>query len=109
MQNCKFISIVAHDCAYVDCLSAHRRQRPMQPTATPVQPEPAASERRNPPPRRWKRLPSEVVSVPTEAELAMPNEISLPPGFKIGVYASDIPNARSMVLSPDGTLFVGHT
>jgi glucose/arabinose dehydrogenase len=34
-------------------------------------------------------------------------KIMLPAGFKIDVYASDLPNARSMVLSPTGTLFVG--
>ncbi|MEM7130694.1 MAG: sorbosone dehydrogenase family protein [Chloroflexota bacterium] len=36
-----------------------------------------------------------------------PNEISLPPGFGIHVYAEGVPNARSMSLSPNGTLFVG--
>src|SRR3954447_15411172 len=34
-------------------------------------------------------------------------KISLPPGFKIEVYAADVPNARQLALSPDGTLFVG--
>jgi glucose/arabinose dehydrogenase len=33
-------------------------------------------------------------------------DIRLPPGFKISVYA-DVPGARSMTLSPNGTLFVG--
>ena len=33
--------------------------------------------------------------------------IKLPPGFKIELYASNIPNARSMALSPSGILFVG--
>lgn len=33
--------------------------------------------------------------------------IKLPPGFRIDVYAADIPGARSMTLSPNGTLFVG--
>ncbi len=33
--------------------------------------------------------------------------IKLPPGFKISIYASNLPGARSMALSPDGTLFVG--
>ena len=33
-------------------------------------------------------------------------DISLPPGFKIEVYAN-VPNARSMALSDDGILFVG--
>ncbi len=35
------------------------------------------------------------------------HQIRLPPGFEIGIYASRIPNARSMALSPHGTLFVG--
>jgi glucose/arabinose dehydrogenase len=35
------------------------------------------------------------------------NQIKLPPGFKIEVYANDIANARSMSRSPGGTLFVG--
>ena len=34
-------------------------------------------------------------------------QIELPPGFHIQVYADGVPNARSMALSPDGTLFVG--
>ena len=35
------------------------------------------------------------------------SSIKLPPGFKIEVYASSVPNARSMVLSPSGVLYVG--
>jgi glucose/arabinose dehydrogenase len=35
------------------------------------------------------------------------DQIKLPPGFAIGLYASHVPNARSMSLSPNGTLFVG--
>lgn len=34
-------------------------------------------------------------------------QIKLPPGFHIALYAPDVPGARSMVLSPKGTLFVG--
>ena len=33
--------------------------------------------------------------------------IKLPPGFEITIYAEHVPNARSMVLTPSGTLFVG--
>jgi glucose/arabinose dehydrogenase len=33
--------------------------------------------------------------------------IQLPPGFKISVYADNVPGARSMALSPTGVLFVG--
>jgi glucose/arabinose dehydrogenase len=35
------------------------------------------------------------------------NKIKLPEGFKISVYAEGVVNARSMDLSPNGTLFVG--
>ncbi len=33
--------------------------------------------------------------------------IKLPPGFEIGIYADDIPGARSITLGSRGTLFVG--
>jgi glucose/arabinose dehydrogenase len=35
------------------------------------------------------------------------DKIKLPPGFKIDIYASSVPGARSMTLSPNGTLYVG--
>jgi glucose/arabinose dehydrogenase len=34
------------------------------------------------------------------------DKIKLPAGFKIGVFAEDVDNARSLCLSPGGTLFV---
>ena len=34
------------------------------------------------------------------------DRLNLPPGFSIEVYAADVPNARQMALSPNGTLFV---
>ena len=44
---------------------------------------------------------------PAAAQDAPPIEkLTLPPGFAIEVYAPDVPNARQMSLSPDGTLFV---
>jgi glucose/arabinose dehydrogenase len=43
----------------------------------------------------------------TAASTKLPlNKIKLPPGFSISVYA-EIPGARSMIMSPSGTLFVG--
>ena len=35
------------------------------------------------------------------------NEIKLPPGFQIDIYADKVENARSMTLGEEGTLFVG--
>ena len=34
-------------------------------------------------------------------------QIRLPWGFKIDIYAADVPDARSLALSPGGTLFIG--
>ena len=34
--------------------------------------------------------------------------ITMPPGFVIDYYARDVPNARSLCLSPAGTLYVGN-
>lgn len=36
-----------------------------------------------------------------------PEALKLPPGFSIRYYAENVPGARSMALSPSGTLFVG--
>ncbi len=35
------------------------------------------------------------------------DELMLPPGFRIAVYAADVPNARQMALGPPGVVFVG--
>ena len=35
------------------------------------------------------------------------SDITLPPGFHIGVYAGGVPNARQMALGPPGVVFVG--
>lgn len=35
------------------------------------------------------------------------DNIKLPPGFTLNVYAEDVPGARSLALSPNGTVFVG--
>ena len=51
--------------------------------------------------------PTEVPTPVAAANPPLPQTISLPPGFRIGYYADNVPNARSMALSPDGTLFVG--
>jgi len=42
-----------------------------------------------------------------EESLIHLDRIKLPEGFKIDLYATDVTNARSMSLSPSGTLFVG--
>jgi glucose/arabinose dehydrogenase len=36
------------------------------------------------------------------------NKIKLQPGFKIDVWAADVPNARSMAISDNGIVFVGN-
>lgn len=43
----------------------------------------------------------------TAAEDAQLAQIEMPDGFQIQLYAPDVPGARSMQITPDGTLFVG--
>ena len=54
---------------------------------------------------------SPVVAVTTSLEGGFKPEylsqIQLPDGFKISVYADNVPGARSMALSDEGTLYVG--
>ena len=35
------------------------------------------------------------------------SDITLPPGFRIGIFAGNVPNARQMALGPPGVVFVG--
>lgn len=51
-------------------------------------------------------IPVLLISCNSDSE-SQSSQIKLPAGFKIEVYASNIPNARSMVLSPNGILYVG--
>src|SRR6188474_1628573 len=34
-------------------------------------------------------------------------DLSVPPGFRIAVYAAEVPNARQMALGSNGIVFVG--
>lgn len=43
----------------------------------------------------------------TATTAAVLEGITLPPGFSIHLYADNVPGARSMTISPSGTLFVG--
>jgi glucose/arabinose dehydrogenase len=47
-------------------------------------------------------------AIPELEKASLPLEkIKLPPGFKIELFAENLPYARSLALSPNGTLFVG--
>jgi glucose/arabinose dehydrogenase len=54
---------------------------------------------------------SALVGSPTRAEAGVDPrrlpEIRLPAGFRIEIFSNDVPNARSLCLTPSGTLFVG--
>jgi len=43
-----------------------------------------------------------------ETKLINLEEISLPKGFKISIFAEDVPNARSLAIGQSGTIFVGN-
>ncbi|HLA39721.1 MAG TPA: sorbosone dehydrogenase family protein [Candidatus Glassbacteria bacterium] len=48
-----------------------------------------------------------VLSLPAVAGELPLDTIRLPSGFRISLYADNVPGARSMALGPNGTLFVG--
>lgn len=55
------------------------------------------------PPRGGARTPRAAPPAPS-----LPVErLSVPSGFRIDVFASDVPDARSLAISPSGTVFVG--
>ena len=47
----------------------------------------------------------EIALAPSESLLQQ--AITLPPGFHIGFFATDVPNAREMAIGDNGTVFVG--
>lgn len=47
------------------------------------------------------------LSLSASADELKLDQIKLPPGFRIHVYADNLPGARSMAMSPNGVLFVG--
>ena len=51
-------------------------------------------------------IPLKVLSTDYKGDLPL-ERLQLPEGFEIGVFADNVENARSMTLSPSGTLFVG--
>jgi glucose/arabinose dehydrogenase len=50
--------------------------------------------------------PGEDAAVGSNRDLPL-DQLRVPPGFRIAVYAGHLPGARSMALGPRGTLFVG--
>ena len=53
--------------------------------------------------------PGVLGQTPTPAPTPAPklDQLRLPAGFEIAIYASNVVNARQMALAPDGTVFVG--
>ena len=99
-------------------LSTLSAQQPTPPTAAPAAPAVAPAPAAPPNPPSWAQgrtaeqeaanlspHPPGLSSLPA-AEIPL-DKIKLPPGFEISLYASGIPNARSMVFGKNGTLFVG--
>ena len=85
-------------------------------TAEAVSAEVVATATSIPVPTATTALPTTTVTpvdglaAPTSASMVepLPYAIDMPAGFTIHYYAKNVPNARSMALSPAGTLFVTH-
>jgi len=48
-----------------------------------------------------------LLTFPGCGRAAAPSDLRVPPGFQIGIFAENVPGARSLTLSPRGTVFVG--
>jgi glucose/arabinose dehydrogenase len=80
---------------------------PAPPAAPPAPHDLASATRDNP----LHPDPADANSVRNDIGKPVPgplklDTLKLPPGFKIEVYATDVPNARSLVLGAKGTVFV---
>jgi glucose/arabinose dehydrogenase len=57
--------------------------------------------------KKYLLLAAALGAAPCAAGTAPLSDIKLPPGFRIEVFAGDVPGARSLCLSPSGVLYVG--
>ena len=108
---CRILTVLAA------ALAAACAQKPAQ--QAPAAPAPAAPASSAPaPPPSWAQgRPAELASsnlaphapglIAKQAKDLPVDKIKLPPGFAIEVWATGLTNARSMTVSPKGTVFVG--
>jgi len=80
---------------------------PQPGAAAPLPPGSALIGRPEENPAAAKLAPIPVPPLPTAADKLPVGELKLPQGFTVEVYASGMPNARSLALGDKGTVFVG--
>ena len=110
------IALVPATAAFLIATNLYAQQP--APTLTPAPAPPAAAPAAAPAPPSWAQgrtaeqeaanlspHPPGLSALPA-AEIPL-DKIKLPPGFEISLYASGLPNARSMAFGKNGTLFVG--
>jgi len=86
-----------------------RAQQPAAPAATPAQLPPGSPLIGRPDSEAAMKLaPVPAPPIPAEADKLPVKQLKLPKGFNIEVYASGIPNARSLRVGDKGTVFVGN-
>ena len=58
--------------------------------------------------KKYSINPPAKIEVPLDSLSQKLSSLKLPEGFKIEIFAKDVDNARSLCLSPNGTLYVGN-
>jgi glucose/arabinose dehydrogenase len=104
------IAAFAAGCGILACASAHAQQ-----PATPAAPAPAATPAIPPTWAQGRKPEQEAANLSPhppgltalDAKDIPVDKIKVPKGFEVSVYATGMPNARSMVYGDKGTLFVG--
>lgn len=114
---CRFLMAVAVLVAPFLAILAHAQQPPVQTIPAPQQ-QPTQQALTPPPPPPWMQGRPEAmknsplaphaggVTAKPVSDIKL-DKIKLPPGFSIELWASGLPNARSLTQGTKGTVFVG--
>ncbi|MGZ5079907.1 MAG: PQQ-dependent sugar dehydrogenase [Usitatibacter sp.] len=106
-----FTALSAGAALFAQCVFAQQpaTQPPAAPAAAPAAPliPPTWAQGRKPEQEAANLSPHPPGLTALPANEIPVDKIKVPPGFTVSVYASGMPNARSMVFGKNGTLFVG--
>ena len=116
-QQCRFLMVIIGWATLGLAITAHAQQPPVQTIPAPQQ-QPAQQALPPPPPPSWMQgRPDAMKSSPlvphADGVVAKPasdiklDKIKLPPGFSIELWATGLPDARSLAVGAKGTVFVG--
>jgi glucose/arabinose dehydrogenase len=106
--------LLAGACGSLFAIAPVHAQQPAQPApaapqaGAPAQPPPSWAVGRPQSEQATKLAPVAPLPLPTAADKLPLDKLKVPKGFKLEVYASGVPNARTLRLGDKGTVFVSN-